>query len=67
MLGKVVPLAQPREATGVYWGYTTRIVPSLSQVWSESPFEGGYDLKIGTSERGTVSVDDSAFALPSFR
>lgn len=29
--------------------------------------KGGYDLKIGTSERGHVSVDDAHFKLPSFK
>lgn len=26
-----------------------------------------YDLTVGTSERGTVSVDDADFALPTYR
>ncbi|RLN98137.1 hypothetical protein BBJ28_00002462 [Nothophytophthora sp. Chile5] len=67
LMGKLVSSAEPREQLGVYWGYTTRFAPSLSNVWTDSPFSGGYDLKVGTSERGHVSVDDAAFALPPFR
>jgi predicted SPOUT superfamily RNA methylase MTH1 len=52
---------------GIYWGYTSRYANSLSQVWKDCPFKGGYDLKIGTSERGSVTVDDPKFTLPSFR
>lgn len=29
--------------------------------------QGGYDLTIGTSERGHVSVDDEGFSLKPFR
>ncbi|XP_058125246.1 putative methyltransferase C9orf114 [Anopheles ziemanni] len=50
---KVVPPSQPRQETGIYWGYTVRIANSLSQVFTKSPYKGGYDLTIGTSDRGT--------------
>jgi len=38
-------------------------------VFDECPYEGGYDLKIGTSERGDVTVDDvnPSFDLPHFK
>lgn len=42
----------PREETGYYWGYSTRMASSLSAVFTESPYDGGYDLSFGTSERG---------------
>ena len=42
----------PREDEGYYWGYTPRLASSLSTVFTESPYEGGYDYSIGTSERG---------------
>uniref|UniRef100_M4BVW2 Methyltransferase n=1 Tax=Hyaloperonospora arabidopsidis (strain Emoy2) TaxID=559515 RepID=M4BVW2_HYAAE len=67
MTGKLVSSAEPREQLGMYWGYTTRFASSLSNVWTDCPFPGGYDLKVGTSERGNVSVDDADFALPKFR
>ena len=67
MPGKVVPPAAPREDDGTYWGYQTRIAESINKVFEECPFEGGYDLKIGTSERGSVSIDDKEFSIPQFR
>ncbi len=42
----------PREEAGYYWGYTIRRAPSLSAVFTESTYDGGYDLTFGTSERG---------------
>ena len=46
-----LPCADPREQAGLYWGYTTRIVPSLAALLdpAQCPFEGGYDLTVGTS------------------
>jgi len=44
--------AEPREMSGLYWGYNVRLASSLSAVFKESPFEGSYDVSIGTSERG---------------
>ncbi|XP_042334897.1 putative methyltransferase C9orf114 homolog [Sceloporus undulatus] len=62
--GTVVSSHHPRTVSGLYWGYTVRLASCLSAVFAESPFKDGYDLSIGTSERGT-SVDQAAF--PSFR
>ena len=42
----------PREEAGYYWGYNVRRCSSLSAVFTECPFNGGYDLSFGTSERG---------------
>ena len=42
----------PREEAGYFWGYSTRQASSLSNVFTECPFDGGYDTSIGTSERG---------------
>lgn len=42
----------PRTESGYYWGYNVRHASSLSAVFTESPYESGYDLSIGTSERG---------------
>ncbi|XP_034829522.1 putative methyltransferase C9orf114 [Maniola hyperantus] len=55
--GKIVSLSTPRAETGVYWGYTVRIVNSLSQLFTQCPYKDGYDLTIGTSDRGTP-IDD---------
>ncbi|KAK5991215.1 Putative methyltransferase C9orf114 [Cladobotryum mycophilum] len=43
----------PRTEAGYYWGYTVRKSDSLSNVFTESPYDEGYDISIGTSERGT--------------
>lgn len=42
----------PREETGYYWGFNVRSCNSLSTVFTESPFDGGYSVSFGTSERG---------------
>lgn len=47
----IAPTA-PREEAGYYWGYTVRRCDSLSAVFTECPFDGGYDVSFGTSERG---------------
>lgn len=66
--GRAVAPSTPREKNGTYWGYTTRLAQSLSQVWSECPFasDGGYDLSIGTSEHGE-DVHSNSFELPPFK
>ena len=53
-LSRAVPVApsDPREKVGFYWGYNVRPASSLSTVLTECPFDGGYDLTFGTSERG---------------
>ncbi|XP_063000557.1 putative methyltransferase C9orf114 homolog [Elgaria multicarinata webbii] len=61
--GTVVSSHQPRTVSGLYWGYTVRLASCLSAVFAESPFKEGYDLSIGTSERG-ASVEQAV--LPSF-
>lgn len=75
---EAVTPAAPREEAGYYWGYTTRMASKLSEVFTQSPFEDGYDVSIGTSERGVslssvipsdvggLSPDDSK-ALPPFK
>ncbi|KAI9927959.1 hypothetical protein AWENTII_012378 [Aspergillus wentii] len=47
-----VPPSAPRAEAGYYWGYYVRRCKSLSSVFTECPFDGGYDLSFGTSERG---------------
>ncbi|XP_030380505.1 putative methyltransferase C9orf114 [Scaptodrosophila lebanonensis] len=50
--GTLVSPDEPRRETGVYWGYQVRIAHSLSEIFTKSPYEGGYDLTLGTSDRG---------------
>ncbi|KAF2896337.1 hypothetical protein ILUMI_09844 [Ignelater luminosus] len=62
--GLIVGPNLPRQETGVYWGYTVRLANSLSQVFSQCPYKKGYDVTIGTSDKGS-SVDE--FECPSYR
>ena len=62
--GTAVAFTTPRDEQKLYWGYQTRIASSLSAVWEECPFKSGYDVTIGTSERGDSSVLDADFAIP---
>lgn len=64
----VAPSA-PREEKGYYWGYAVRQCTSLSSVFTECPFDGGYDVSIGTSERGAPLSDvltSPVFSKPTF-
>lgn len=54
VIGAAVPPDHPRTQSGLYWGYQVRIATSLRAVFDECPFDGGYDLTIGTSERGDM-------------
>ncbi|CAL8084638.1 unnamed protein product [Orchesella dallaii] len=53
--GTVVSPHLPRREDGLYWGYTVRIASCLSKVFSECPFQEGYDVTVGTSEKGSDS------------
>uniref|UniRef100_A0A087YDJ8 28S rRNA (uridine-N(3))-methyltransferase n=1 Tax=Poecilia formosa TaxID=48698 RepID=A0A087YDJ8_POEFO len=59
--GVVVAPHVPRTEGGLYWGYTVRLASCLSSVFTESPFKEGYDLTVGTSERGS-SVDQATLS-----
>lgn len=63
--GCVVSPAAPREEGGLYWGYSIRLAKSLGAVFTECPYKEGYDLAIGTSEKGdnvdSVEMDTSNF------
>jgi len=55
--GTVVSPSEPRTKGGLYWGYVTRLASNLSQVFTGCPYKGGYDLMIGTSEKGTPAAE----------
>ncbi|XP_059381790.1 putative methyltransferase C9orf114 homolog [Carassius carassius] len=50
--GVVVAPHVPRTEGGLHWGYSVRLASCLSAVFTECPYKDGYDLTIGTSERG---------------
>ncbi|MCJ1245658.1 hypothetical protein MMC30_002862 [Trapelia coarctata] len=59
LVAEAVAPSEPREQAGYYWGYTVRSASSLSTVFTECAYDGGYDLTFGTSERG-VSLSELA-------
>lgn len=56
--GIVVAPSTPKNEAGIYWGYTVRNAKSINEVFTKCPYPGGYDLKIGTSDKG-VNVDET--------
>ena len=67
MEGTVVSPTAPRDKDGTFWGYATRLASSINAIFAECPYEGGYDLRVGTSERGDVSINDPKFQLEKKR
>ena len=65
--GSAVAPTTPREEGGYYWGYTIRRSESLSGVLTECPFDGGYDLSFGTSERGKALSDVLTKTVPKYK
>ncbi|KAL4556539.1 hypothetical protein LXL04_039195 [Taraxacum kok-saghyz] len=63
---EVVTSSKPREKAGMYWGYKVRYAPNITSVFEQSPYKGGYDYLIGTSEHGHI-VKSSELELPPFR
>src|SRR6218665_3439577 len=65
--GLIVSPNEPRQSSGLYWGYQIRIANSLHEVFDNCPYvtekNKGYDLKIGTSDRGD-NIDDQISSLP---
>ena len=51
--GTLVSPNLPRTQDGLYWGYSVRLASCLSEITSECPFRDGYDVIVGTSEKGT--------------
>lgn len=70
---KAEPVAphEPREEGGYYWGFNVRRAAGLSDVFTECNYEGGYDMTIGTSERGadieTLYSDDEDQKVDGFK
>ncbi|XP_032684597.1 putative methyltransferase C9orf114 homolog [Odontomachus brunneus] len=61
--GIVVPPNVPRAETGIYWGYTVKLVKNLTEVLTNCQYKGGYDLTIGTSDKGTLIDEIGAKSL----
>ncbi len=67
MEGTVVSPTAPRNEDGRFWGYATRLASLINAIFTECPYKGGYDLRVGTSEQGNVSIDDPKFRLEKKR
>ncbi|KAF9108801.1 hypothetical protein BGX27_008232 [Mortierella sp. AM989] len=65
-MGTVVSPKTPREESGYYWGYQVRLADAISKVFTESPFPNGYDLTIGTSDKGKHISPDVTSSIPNF-
>ena len=55
IMAEPISADEPREESGYFWGFNIRRAESLSEVFTECPYVGGYDISIGTSERGIDS------------
>lgn len=55
LYGSIVDYSAPKITDDLYWGYRVRSVPSLSIIFkTRSLVCNGFDLVLGTSERGAV-------------
>ncbi|CAK9799543.1 Putative methyltransferase C9orf114 homolog [Anthophora quadrimaculata] len=50
--GFIVPPDIPKSDTGIYWGYNVRLANNLTEALTQCPYKDGYDLTIGTSDKG---------------
>lgn len=55
--GFIVPPDVPKSDTGTYWGYSVRLANNITEVLTQCPYKDGYDLTIGTSDKGSA-IDD---------
>jgi hypothetical protein len=67
MEGTVVSPTAPRDKDGTFWGYKNRLALLINAIFAKCLYEGGYDLRVGTSKRGDVSIDDPKFRLEKKR
>ena len=63
-VGTVVSPSEPRTEMGLYWGYNVRLAQTFGAVFTQCPFKDGYDVTIGTSERGKPA---RKLKLPRFK
>ncbi|KAK9503753.1 hypothetical protein O3M35_010246 [Rhynocoris fuscipes] len=48
---------EPKVKLGMYWGYNVRLASSITDVFGKCPYKKGYNLTIGTSDKGTPIND----------
>lgn len=67
IMGKVVSPEAPREEAGLYWGFRVRLALRTSAVFSECPYKAGYDLTVGTSEKGEKLASPADLVFSRYR
>ncbi len=67
MEGTVVSPTAPRNKDGTFWGYATRLPLLINVIFAECPYKGGYDLRVGMSKQGNVSINNPKFRLEKKR
>lgn len=50
--GDSVSPHEPRTNHGLYWGYDVRTASNFNSVFSQSSYDGGYDLIVGVGSKG---------------
>lgn len=55
--GIIVSPKLPTFETGIYWGYSVRLANSITEIFTKCPHTTGYDLSVGTSDKGSC-IDD---------
>ena len=51
LTGTACSPSEPRAKYGLYWGFQARVAASLGDVFSQSPYPGGYDLLVGSAPK----------------
>jgi len=64
--GKPVPPSRPRKKKRcANWGYSVRVANGIEEVLTKCPWKDGYDITIGTSDKGR-DVQDEEWKLRRF-
>lgn len=64
--GIIVSPSVPRMESGIYWGYAVRLAKNLTEVLTKCRYKDGYDLTIGTSDKGS-SIDEMEGSCLEYR
>lgn len=63
-VGILVDRHRPRTRQGIYWGYDVRVANDFSSIFTQSPYDEGYDVLIGIGLDGQPAEKAD---LPKFR
>lgn len=65
--GNAISPSVPHIQDNIYWGYRTRVVQSLQDIFTTCPFKEGYDVSIGVSPKAKEYTFDPQFQLPDYQ